>query len=100
MKISLRNLSKLKPEHLKLTKTSLVPELKLHLLTSEDSQWYSKSSDNGQNDPFWAIFWPGGQVLSRYILDTKIAQNLRVLDLGCGCGAQGMKACKAYNRPN
>ena len=96
MKLSVRLLASLSPTSLKLSQCNLVPELRLHLLTSNHPLWHNhppnhfeEEDEERSNDPFWAIFWPGGQVLSRYLLDTKVAQNQRVLDLGCGCGAQG-----------
>ena len=93
MKLSIRLLSLMLPDSLKLSQSNLVPELRLHLLTSNHPLWHAPNPNHFQeertNDPFWAVFWPGGQVLSRYILDTKVAYNQRVLDLGCGCGAQG-----------
>ena len=92
MKLSVRLLASLSPNSLKLSQCNLVPELRLHLLTSNHPLWHNHPPNHFEersNDPFWAIFWPGGQVLSRYLLDTKVAQNQRVLDLGCGCGAQG-----------
>ena len=45
-----------------------------------------------------SIFWPGGQALSRYILDggrDKFLTGKRVLDLGCGSGAASLAALKA-----
>merc|ERR1712062_954708 len=38
--------------------------------------------------PYWAIFWPGGQILSRYIIDfPNLVRNKRVVDIGAGSGA-------------
>ena len=63
---------------LKKTQTAFVPELKMHLLTPEDKLWHEKWEEGGQSEePFWAIFWPGGQVLSRFLLDTQKARNKR-----------------------
>ena len=73
-----------------------MPEMELRLLTSSHKLWNeplnnfdSISNENTIIEPFWSIFWPGGQVLSRYILDSKCVENQKILDLGCGCGAQG-----------
>ena len=69
---------KLNPNHLKIKMTQFVPELKLHLLCPEHPLWRQKYHEPESSlDPFWAIFWPGGQVLSRFILDSKIAHNKR-----------------------
>jgi len=36
----------------------------------------------------WQCFWPGGQGLTRYILDNpEVVAKKRVLEVGCGCGA-------------
>lgn len=83
----------------KISKTStsqLVPELRLFLLTKNDPEWHAKHENNGSHlDPFWAIFWPGGQILTRFLLDCEgLVKGRRILDLGCGCGAQGMAAIK------
>ncbi|KAJ3178425.1 Electron transfer flavoprotein beta subunit lysine methyltransferase [Gaertneriomyces sp. JEL0708] len=38
--------------------------------------------------PFWAIYWPGGQALTQYILQTpSVVRHKRILDLGAGCGS-------------
>lgn len=98
----------------KMTHDHLTPELKLFLLT-EDCPLYHEPFDehtdgkfdsltrNVFQDPFWSIYWPGGQVLTRFILDEKerilgcVGQNarqdaIRILDLGAGCGATAIAA--------
>jgi len=46
--------------------------------------------------PFWAVVWPGGVVLARYLLrDPGSVSNQVVLDLGCGGGLAGIAAAKA-----
>ncbi|XP_014468598.1 PREDICTED: protein N-lysine methyltransferase METTL20-like isoform X2 [Dinoponera quadriceps] len=56
---------------------------------------------NNTEDPFWSIYWPGGQVLGRFILDERErifgrrgakGGALRILDLGAGCGAAAIAA--------
>ena len=87
----------LTPKSLEKTRTKLVPEMELRLLTSSHKLWNEplnnfdsiSNENNSIIEPFWSIFWPGGQVLSRYILDSKCVENQKILDLGCGCGAQG-----------
>uniref|UniRef100_A0A3Q3E8Y6 Electron transfer flavoprotein beta subunit lysine methyltransferase n=1 Tax=Labrus bergylta TaxID=56723 RepID=A0A3Q3E8Y6_9LABR len=44
-------------------------------------------------DPYWAIYWPGGQALSRFLLDhPAVCRGQTVLDLGSGCGASAIAA--------
>lgn len=45
----------------------LTPEIQLHLITPECELWSSNVSDAIFEDPFWAFYWPGGQVISRYL---------------------------------
>jgi hypothetical protein len=36
------------------------------------------------DDPFWGFYWPGGQAVTRYILDRpKLVYNKRILDFAC-----------------
>ena len=77
--------------------SELVPEFGLHMITPEMEIWhqpFNKLSEkclnlfNSHHDPYWAIFWPGGQVLCRHIIDfPNLVKNKRVLDLGSGSGA-------------
>ncbi|GMR53411.1 hypothetical protein PMAYCL1PPCAC_23606 [Pristionchus mayeri] len=44
-------------------------------------------------DPYWAFYWPGGQSLTRFLLDNgQIVRGSAVLDFGSGCGSASM-AC-------
>ncbi|KAJ8245610.1 hypothetical protein GJAV_G00272590 [Gymnothorax javanicus] len=44
-------------------------------------------------DPYWAIYWPGGQALARYLLNNPgVTANKTVLDMGSGCGASAIAA--------
>lgn len=45
---------------------SLTPELKLRLLTANCRFWRERPELWPFHDPYWAIYWPGGQALSRY----------------------------------
>lgn len=92
-----------------ISREHMTPELKLMLLNSNCSL-YSAPIDSQDNkidektrktfeDPFWSIYWPGGQALTRFILDegSKIfsgfpKQKISVLDLGSGCGASAIAA--------
>ena len=85
----------------------MTPELQLYLLTPACRLYTAKEEDPDLvGDPWWAIFWPGGQVflpqssfstdakvLARFILDqpATVAKK-KVLDLGSGCGAVSIAA--------
>jgi len=46
--------------------------------------------------PYWAIPWPGGQAIARYLLDhPHIVRGRRVVDLGCGAGLVAAAALRA-----
>ena len=82
--------------HTILSRDHLTPEIGLRLITPETGLWH----DNGHNsskifdqDPFWAIHWPGGQAIARFLLDhPEIVRKKRVFDLGCGGGAIAIAA--------
>ncbi|KAK6642904.1 hypothetical protein RUM43_004406 [Polyplax serrata] len=76
---------------------NLTPELVLRLITPECELWHAKHNDSEfPNDPFWGIYWPGGQALSRFILDNKdLVKNKNVLDIGSGSGASAIASVKA-----
>jgi predicted nicotinamide N-methyase len=49
--------------------------------------------------PFWALAWPGGQALARYILDhPQIVADRTVVDWGAGCGLVAIAAAIAGAR--
>ena len=74
----------------------MVPEFSLHVITPEMEIWkqpFAKFPEklrdvfDANNDPYWAIFWPGGQVLSRYVIDLPtVVKDKRIVDLGAGSG--------------
>ena len=77
---------------LRVSRDHLTPELPLHLLTPS-CPLYHAPAQAGLPDPWWAIYWPGGQVLARTILDNpSLVRGRRVLDLGSGCGALSLAA--------
>lgn len=66
----------------------LIPELSLHLITPSSPWYYQSSVPELASDPFWAVYWPGGQALTRFILDNPdVVQGKTVLDIGCGNGS-------------
>ncbi|PIC52526.1 hypothetical protein B9Z55_002596 [Caenorhabditis nigoni] len=72
---------------------SLTPELKLRLITIASPLWMSTPDLCPLPDPYWAFYWPGGQGLSRYILDNKNSfRGSSILDFGTGCGSASMAA--------
>nr|XP_013004456.1 electron transfer flavoprotein beta subunit lysine methyltransferase isoform X1 [Cavia porcellus] len=72
---------------------SLTPEIRLRLLTPTCKFWWERADLWPHSDPYWAIYWPGGQALSRYLLDNPdVARGKYVLDLGSGCGATAIAA--------
>ncbi|XP_019749639.1 electron transfer flavoprotein beta subunit lysine methyltransferase [Hippocampus comes] len=72
---------------------NLTPEIKLRLFTPNCRFWFERPEFWPFEDPYWAIYWPGGQALSRYLLDNPgVSLGKSVLDLGCGCGASAIAA--------
>lgn len=72
---------------------SLTPEIQLRLLTPRCKFWWERADLWPYGDPYWAIYWPGGQALSRYLLDNPdVVRGKSVLDLGSGCGATAIAA--------
>ncbi|XP_048222945.1 electron transfer flavoprotein beta subunit lysine methyltransferase [Perognathus longimembris pacificus] len=72
---------------------NLTPEIQLRLLTPRCKFWWERADLWPFGDPYWAIYWPGGQALSRYLLDNPgVVRGKSVLDLGSGCGATAMAA--------
>lgn len=72
---------------------SLTPEIKLRLFTPSCRFWTERPELWPFSDPYWAIYWPGGQAISRYILDNPaVCRGRAVLDLGSGCGASSIAA--------
>lgn len=77
--------------HTEVTRDHMTPEIQLHLITPRCSLWSGKGEDAPFIDPFWAFYWPGGQVLSRFVLDRpRLFHNKKVLDVGSGCGASAI----------
>lgn len=54
---------------------------------------------DGDELPFWAFAWPGGQVLARWLLDhPDLVAGREVVDLGCASGLVGIAAALAGAR--
>ena len=78
---------------------AIIPEIKLHLATEVTPLWQMTEERLRHADlppPFWAFAWPGGQGVSRYILDhPELVKDKRVLDFAAGCGIAAIAAMKA-----
>src|SRR5262245_17863989 len=77
----------------------LVPEIKLHLATEITPIWEATEAKLAQLNlppPYWAFAWPGGQALTRFLLDhPDWVKGKRVLDFAAGCGLSAIGAAKA-----
>jgi len=82
---------------------TLVPEIRLHLASEITPIWQAAEESLEQMNlppPYWAFAWPGGQAVTRYILDHKATvASKRVLDFaaGAGLGAIGAALSGAAN---
>lgn len=88
----------------KLKQPPLVPEISLMLADQVMNLWGETESRAAANasglralpPPYWAFAWPGGQALSRYILDNpEDVRGRTVLDFGAGSGLVAIAAAKA-----
>ncbi|XP_033112501.1 electron transfer flavoprotein beta subunit lysine methyltransferase-like [Anneissia japonica] len=78
-------------KHTVVSTNHLSPSIKLRLITPECPLWYSGTDDCPFNEPYWAFYWPGGQALTRFILDhPDMFRGKSLLDVGCGCGASAI----------
>ncbi|VDM46464.1 unnamed protein product [Toxocara canis] len=75
------------------SKESLTPEITLRLITERCPMWMATPDQCPLPDPYWAFYWPGGQALTRFVLDHgQLFRGHRVLDFGSGCGATSIAA--------
>ncbi|KAF7401239.1 hypothetical protein HZH68_007059 [Vespula germanica] len=89
-------------KYTEITNDHMTPDLKLFLLTPRCSLYHDpfdrvkKEFDRVEKrtltNPFWSIYWPGGQGLVKFILQEQRtifvrSKDINVLDLGSGCGA-------------
>jgi predicted nicotinamide N-methyase len=88
--------------HTRVARPTLVPEVQLHVAEDVVGLWEAMETEGGgagQDPPFWAAAWPGGQALARYVLDHPGAvAGRRVLDLGAGSGLVAVAALLAGAR--
>ena len=74
----------------------LCPELRVPSLPSGldfDSFRSANAALLGAGVPYWAVAWPGGQALARFLLDRPaVARGRDVVDLGCGNGMAAVAA--------
>jgi len=66
-----------------------VPEVVLHQADDMQGLWQAVG---GEQPPYWAFPWLGGQALARHVLDTGAVRGLRVLDLATGSGLVAIAA--------
>ncbi|MCZ2805292.1 50S ribosomal protein L11 methyltransferase [Modestobacter sp. VKM Ac-2983] len=85
--------------HTRLDRPSLVPEVQLHVADDVVALWEAMETEGGgagEDPPFWAAAWPGGQALARHVLDhPELVAGRRVLDLGAGSGLVAVAALLA-----
>ena len=85
--------------HTRPTRPALVPEVRLRVADDVVALWEAMEVDGGgagDQPPFWAAAWPGGQALARYVLDTpSLVASRTVLDLGSGSGLVAVAAVLA-----
>ncbi len=80
--------------HTSLAHVPMVPEIVLHQANDEVLSGFLKRNDIPV--PWWSVAWPGGQALSRYVLDRpETVRGKRVLDLATGSGFIAIAAAKA-----
>ena len=82
--------------------TELVPEIRLQLCPAGQPFEAFRSAIEplcGLAPPYWAVAWPGGQAVARYVMDhATTVDGLRVADLGSGCGIAAIAAVMAGAR--
>ena len=77
----------------------LTPEIRLHLATEITPIWEATEATLEAINlppPYWAFAWPGGQALTRFLLDQRPwIQGKRVLDFAAGSGLGAIGAALA-----
>lgn len=79
-------------ENTRVAEVPLVPEITLRLADDPIALW----EQTGEEPPFWAFAWAGGQALARYVLDhPELVAGKRVLDVASGSGLVAIAAARA-----
>jgi predicted nicotinamide N-methyase len=77
----------------------LTPEIRLHLATEITPIWEATEASLAAMNlppPYWAFAWPGGQALTRFLIDhPDWVKDKRVLDFAAGSGLSAIGAAKA-----
>jgi predicted nicotinamide N-methyase len=77
----------------------LTPEIKLYLATEITPIWQATEATLEANNlppPYWAFAWPGGQALTRFLLDQPHwTAGKRVLDFAAGSGLSAIGVAMA-----
>src|SRR3954468_8870668 len=85
--------------HTRPARPTLVPEVQLHVaddVVALGEAMETEGGGAGQDPPFWAAAWPGGQALARFVLDQPATvAGRRGLDLGAGRGLVAVAALQA-----
>ena len=83
----------------RLRSVPLVPEIRLYQASEPMSGWRHTEQATGRtglDPPFWAFAWPGGQALSRYLLDQpETVTGRHVIDIASGSGLVAIAAVLA-----
>lgn len=78
------------------TPVPLVPEITLRLTGDDPFTLWERA---GEDVPYWAFAWAGGQALARYVLaEPAVVAGRRVLDLASGSGLVAIAAALAGAR--
>jgi predicted nicotinamide N-methyase len=77
----------------------LTPEIRLYLATEITPIWQATEATLEASNlppPYWAFAWPGGQALTRFLMDRRQwIQGKRVLDFAAGSGLSAIGAALA-----
>jgi predicted nicotinamide N-methyase len=77
-------------DHTRPTAPPLCPELGLHLARDLETIWQALEQSklpHPASPPYWAVAWPAGLAMARFILDRpEVCRDRSVLDLGSGSG--------------
>src|SRR6187455_947398 len=82
-----------------LERPAMVPEFKLWLASEYVPIWQATEDwleQHNVDPPYWALCWPGGQAIARYLLDhPDTIRARRVIDFAAGSGVSAMAAARA-----